>query len=446
MISNKVISKQNIFLAMAFVMFFMSYTINIFKVADQDSFTNFDRPDEGMIISRLDRSQYEGIFSYGALTGGMHYYSLDTEVEKEGFAKNNLLQYDSYLEGKPIPGEFVAYKSQTGGQAFLYACIQKILPVSNLVKIQIFRAINALFVTICFILFLGWVYRNFSFTSSIITFLLLLLSPALTLFGHNLWWALWSYYIPFITMLLVFERKSLNPEKWTNNKLLLAMFLSVFAKCIFTGFEYITSTLVAAICPVIYYCIDTEKTLKETILSLIKFSVIAVLAVIAEMFVLILQIRALDGTFMDGFNHIILSFGKRAVFKPDEIQYSVGEILSVYLNSGGVINTYSSLNITYLFFIILTVVACLLIFFFTRNLSKKTTNRNIALLSTTLISILAPLSWFIIFKEHAVVHMFLDYIVWYIPFLLYAFASIGQAIHLLFTMKKTKLLAVNKTI
>lgn len=435
MIANKLISRQNIFLTIAFIALFLSYTLNTWRVADHDSFTNFDRPDEGMIISRLDRSQHEGIFSYGALTGGMHYYSTDPEVEEEGFAKNNILQYESYLAGRPIPGEFIAYKSQTGGQAIMYSFIQKILPFSNPIKLQIFRGINALLVTICYIIFLGWVYRNFSFTSSIITFLLILFSPALTLFGHNLWWALWSYYIPFVTMLLVLERKSLKPTSWTERKLLAAMFISVFLKCIFTGFEYITSTLVAAICPVIYYHVANRTHLKETIISLFKFSTSAILAVLAEMIVLIIQIRSLEGTFMSGIDHIIFSYGKRASFKAEEIQYSISEILNVYFNNGGILQTFSSLNITYLFVIILAAIACILVSILSRNLLNNDRNNNTALVITTLISILAPLSWFVIFKEHAVVHMILDYIVWYIPFLLYAFAAIGQAIHLLFSKK-----------
>lgn len=94
-----------------------------------------------------------------------------------------------------------------------------------------------------------------------------------------------------------------------------------------------------------------------------------------------------------------------------------------------------TLNITYLFVIILAAIACILVSILSRNLLNNDRNNNTALVITTLISILAPLSWFVIFKEHAVVHMILDYIVWYIPFLLYAFAAIGQAIHLLFCKK-----------
>ena len=47
---------------------------------------------------------------------------------------------------------------------------------------------------------------------------------------------------------------------------------------------------------------------------------------------------------------------------------------------------------------------------------------------TTCFSILAPLSWFIIFKTHSYVHTEMNYITWYIPFCLFGFGILGIVI------------------
>jgi hypothetical protein len=52
----------------------------------------------------------------------------------------------------------------------------------------------------------------------------------------------------------------------------------------------------------------------------------------------------------------------------------------------------------------------------------------LAILITTWYSSLAALSWFIIFKAHASIHINLDYFVWQAPFLLLGFALIGWSI------------------
>jgi hypothetical protein len=44
---------------------------------------------------------------------------------------------------------------------------------------------------------------------------------------------------------------------------------------------------------------------------------------------------------------------------------------------------------------------------------------------STWVSILAPLSWFIIFKAHSYIHTHMNYIVWQMPFVLFGSALCG---------------------
>jgi hypothetical protein len=58
----------------------------------------------------------------------------------------------------------------------------------------------------------------------------------------------------------------------------------------------------------------------------------------------------------------------------------------------------------------------------------KTYQTGIALVVTTWFSFLGPLSWFVVFRDHAALHTRLDFIVWQMPFTLYGFALIGFVI------------------
>ncbi|MFR9166526.1 MAG: hypothetical protein ACLVKO_10035 [Dysgonomonas sp.] len=294
---------------------------------------------------------------------------------------------------------------------------------------KIFRVINAVLLALCFLLFLKWVFRNYGFLTSIITFGLIFLSPWIIKFGHNLWWAFWSFYIPFLTMLLVYEKNYPNTKKFSPAKIFLFMYFAVFLKCFFTGFEFISATLMAAFSPIVYYLILEKETFKKTVITFVKNSIAALMGVITAMVILILQIKVKEGFFMNGINHIINSYLIRTTLDPaKEIPMSTGEILKQYIFEGYPFPLHTLIGIKLSFATLLTVI---LIFSMLILYLSKDRHKIIALLAATLFSVLAPLSWFLIFKEHAATHPFLNYVVWYIPFLLYGFIIIGLGISLI---------------
>lgn len=431
--------KQAIFLCIAFLILFSSYSVNIWKVSDENMFLFFERQPEGLVVGRIAKAAHDGIFSYGGLTG-LNYTeylktdSLGISTMSEEYSRNLSIQHDLYLTNSPLPNKFVAYKSQTGGQAILYSAIQKISPFDNLGNLRLFKGLNAALAALCFVLFIGWVYRNYGGISSIITLFLLLISPWINNFAHNLWWALWSFYIPFITMLLLFEKKHNFKDKMSNNKILIYLFLAVFAKCFFTGFEFITSTLIAAMCPIVYYYILEQKNFRSFIGFAFKGGTTMVMAVLAEMFVLIMQIRSLEGSFSDGINHILLSYTKRATYGIIKQSETYGEILQKYFQ-GNVFDLGFLPQTEFKFYFgVFFLIICLFgvaIYFISKKLNQVYKIKNLALISATLFSVLSPLSWFIIFKQHASEHPHMDYIVWYIPTLLFGFIVIGQGISLI---------------
>ena len=51
--------------------------------------------------------------------------------------------------------------------------------------------------------------------------------------------------------------------------------------------------------------------------------------------------------------------------------------------------------------------------------------KEVALVVATWMSLLAPLSWYVVFKAHSVIHVHISCIVWHMPFVLLGAASCG---------------------
>ncbi len=424
---SKIKNKQNILLGIFFILFTFSYTTNIFRITEADLFHGFERQPEGLVVGRLVRASQDGVFSYGGLTGIN--YSSEIPRDTEQYAADLAAQHDLYITETDIPDNFQAYKSQSGGQGIVLSIIQKVLPIDNAKKLMIFRGINALLVALIFILFAGWIYRNFGFLASLTTLIFIFFSSWLNVYAHNLWWVLWNFYLPFLTMLLVLERRHHSPEKMSEWKVLIYLFEAVFIKCFFTGFEFITTTLAAAMCPIVYYFYIERKTFMQFILFSIKAGVCMVLGVLAQMAMLITQIKFLDGSFSDGINHIVMSFTKRT----EALEVSHWEVLKMYLQNDVFSLGFLPNTIQFYFGSFIFIVFAITIFLF---LKEKSDRKISALLLTSLCAVLAPLSWFIVFKQHSFEHPHMDYIVWYIPFILYAYSLIGVAVERIWRANK----------
>lgn len=428
-IIRKTISKQNILLGVFFVLFLISYTTNIFRITNSDLFHGFERQPEGLVIGRLVRASQDGVFSYGGVTG-VNADSRTLHI-KDHYTIDQAAQHNLYITDAQVPDTFLAYRSQSGGQGIVLSLLHKVLPVDNAKKLMIYRGLNALLVALVFVIFAGWVGRNFGFKASLVTLIFIFFSDWLNMYAHNLWWVLWNFYLPFLTMLLLLEKKYQSEESISNLRVFGYLFLAVFLKCFFTGFEFITTTLAAAICPVVYYFYLERKSLLQFILFSFKASLCMIGAVVAQMVMLVVQLKYLDGTFVHGVNHILTSFTKRT----EALDVSHWQVLEMYLQNDVLKLGFLPNNMQFYFGALIVILLLVSVFLY---IKKKSDRKVSALLLTFAFSILAPLSWFIVFKQHSFEHPHMDYIVWYMPFLLYGFSAVGVAVSSIWS-KKSKL-------
>lgn len=425
--------KQYVFCVICFTVLFLGFYCNFWGSARDESFgfRSFDEYSECLAIGRIARSDKEGAFSHGALPG-VNYDVSVVPANADIWFEVYLDQRDDYVTDN-IPDSYVVYKSQTGGQFIIYGILQQVLPFDNTTKLQIYHCINAILSALCFTLLLGWVFRNFGLITGIITLLFITMSSWLTFFGNSLWWGLWASYIPFITMLLVMEY-SHRTKKLSSGRILFYLFLSVFAKCVFNGYEFISTVLVSTMCPIIFYSFLEKQKLRSFISYFIKASITAIVAVLAQMMILITQIRAVSGSFAAGIEYIVTSYTRRSFSADDDFaHYPYSFIFKKYLK--GDIFQWDFLSrdshaFYFAYFILLIIVLGVVVYCISKNQDQYRKRFNQALLLTTLVSSIAPISWFIVFKQHSANHFHLDYIVWYMPFLLLGFVIVGEGISL----------------
>lgn len=430
--------KKNILLVLgAFFLFVPSYYDNIFSISDLGFHMSFE---EVLVIGRQVESQERGIFSHAGLPGIVYDKEISLAENETEFEphRNGIIfegmktQYNFYKDGENIPQDYMAYMSQTGASGIMYSVLGKILPFDNITNLNIYRFINAVLVSLVFIIFLGWCYRNFGLLPAIITFVLIFLSSLLVFFGVSLWWSIWSYFIPFLTILLLLEKRSKKTDSVSNRKIYFFLFVAVFIRTLFTGFEFFTTVLLAIFVPIVYYYFLERKKLSDFFIFSFKIGLVIILAVTIETLILLCQITVELGGIDSAMSYLSESYLRRTTFVYNEglssqqIAYFISKVyLGIDIFKWKFIS--KGFDFHYLYMFIIYIICGVYIYMKQKNKERKYN----ALLLTTGLSSLCSLSWLIVFKQHAYFHPHLDHIVWYVPFMLLGYLVVGVALDIL---------------
>jgi hypothetical protein len=299
-----------------------------------------------------------------------------------------------------------------------------------------------LFSGIVLALFLAWIENKFGFLAFLLSLISIAFSPWLILLGGSLYWQLWSLYLPFVVCLAINERFS-RTGRYKSGLMGVTLFAVTLTKILFTGFEFITTTLMSLTIPFVYYAIQDKWRIRDFLQRLFTTSVVASIAVFTGLAILITQISHELGGISSAYQYLLSALGRRATgnlgtfsdIYADALNSNTWPVIRYYLAgpayapdgnfTGGV---YAN-GISYLsLFIVFIIFSIILFFVIQKNADPGYGRKSTALLVTTWYSTLSPLSWFIVFKAHAYVHINLDYFVWQLPFTILGFALIGHSI------------------
>lgn len=421
---------------------FFGFLSNVWHVAERQWFDTHQRDTESLIIGRMVKSRQDGIFSVGGLTGA----GVTTNIQQDWISENQIdNQYAAYLNRGAFD-KFSPYMSQTGGQGMVFSLLDRLIPFSPQVKLWSFYVLTALLSTIALTAIIGWFYEEFGGWVAIFVVASAVLSHWLTVFGKNLWWSLWAFYLPMIVVMSLLKRHRV-PSNRQFIKFGILICISVFIKCFINGFEYITTTLLMMVTPCIYYAVldgwNRHQYVKWTLAAMCGSAV----AIFLSLIMLCFQIGAAKDGFMDGVAHVLWSFGKRTYAEPQD--YPAVYAASLEAGTIGVVITYMNgifcdlnnylsqpdsfvsnflLKIRYAYLIVLFIVMSALLFLRSEKTRSEQRQHYIALIWTAWFSMLAPLSWYVIFKAHSYIHTHMSFLLWQMPFTFFGFAVFGCAV------------------
>jgi len=423
------------------ILLFLDFYFNLFNVVHKEWFTHHQLDAESYIMGRMARSQRDGIFSDAGLAGLLSPDEKPVTYDNQPFD----FQYQAYLNNLGF-GAYSTYDSHVGGQGILFSILDKIIPLSQKGKLHFFRGVTAFFSALLLSFVLLWFYLEFG---SVVYFTVLasvFFSQWLAVFARNLWWCMGVLFIPLI-FVMYYLKRNFYTGKINPYILGLVVFSGVFVKCLINGFEHITSVLVMMVVPLVYYGLLYKVKIRDFIKLFLVSIAGSCIAMLLTFIILCSQISIVKGSFQKGIDHIIYSFEKRTHADPskfpdvdaESLEAGTAEVVLIYmLGSFFDLNNYLKssnrfiaefiFNIRYIYLIVIFLLFSFLLFFRKKDYYANSNEQRSALIISTWFSILAPLSWFVIFKAHSFKHMHMDFIVWQMPFTIYGFAVAGVAL------------------
>jgi hypothetical protein len=236
------------------------------------------------------------------------------------------------------------------------------------------------------------------------------------------------FLLPMIPILLL-----INAGTEKINRALLLSSIAFFFKCILTGFELITSSLLAPIV-MLAFVLKLNGFRKDLIGKKLFLLFVGMgSALILTIAVLTVQISMVRGSYRDGIVHFIDRLETRTIGSriPEQIwsnspidEGSTALEVVTYYGSNLQALTLFSLKKYQLFGVRYRTI--FILYFSASIVGFLFTNAKLnVLISIGWLSFLAPISWLVIFKAHALIHPQLDVLVWFLPTLFFVYASFG---------------------
>ena len=401
--------------AVSFLIIFFVFQINLFHTAPTEWFQDFEKGSEGLVIAAMIHSRYKGSTSQEciAMTGGgamlkRESWACDTPVKigmgGYGYAIGNWPAnvYTAFSNNQIINHPtYTYYTSALGLQGHLFTLLYKMFGIT---KIYFYQSINSFLLALIFCIFIFIVYIEFGISAAFILFIVTITSPWLIVAARNLYWIPWTWFLPLLTVMITMCKPNLRKFGF----LIYAVAVAIKLLC---GYEYASSVLLASLIPILYIALRDRWSAVKIFKELATYSSFALVGIIIA-FTLHAYARA-DSIKM-GFISILGDANRRTAGVPgvsetmESINASRFTILRKYLNetAGMPISSISPFSFK---------VSIFLIFLIASYLYMRSNKKGKSLSIVFFLSILPPLSWFFLAKQHAYLHTHLVYVLWSLP-------------------------------
>lgn len=405
--------KYNLMIVAFGIILFLSFYSNFWKVVDQSWFEGYQIDSEGLVIGRVMKSQQEGIMSNGGFL---------TRTKD-----NYTFQKDYYIN--QIESEYLVYPQQIGLQGMFFSIVDSLTNFSPSVNLNIFYFINCAILTLLLIIMYIYIYKEFGSISALIFIITCIINPWLVVSARNLYWVIWTLLLPYITILMLMKYDEKN-KNISGKILFLATFILIFIKSA-CGFEFISTILISVEIPIIYYAVKNKYSFKEWFLKSMYVGIGGILGFITAIVVYLIQATNYFGSLNLAVNNFIYTISKRTGAFDVEVSevyqksldISISEVLYRYIFEENKI----FLNWSMSYLIIITIIMMIItLIVYKKRIEGIIAQRKIVALGVSIcVSILGPLSWYVLAKGHSYIHIKINQILWSIPSILLIFSMIG---------------------
>jgi len=372
------------------VLFALVFQLNIFKSIDPEWFRSHQADSEALVLSGIYHQKVTG--------------SSDIPLGFYNYGEGDwVTRVFDHFEADSFTGlTYGEYTSQYGLQGRLFSALYRLLHTTSR---QLLEAFNSILSGLLFALLVDWVRRHYGRQEAIILGVSIVASTWLIAISRNLYWVSWTWFLPMVANGAVLLRENAKRPRWLLVYAATAITIWIKALC---GYEYITTITIMACIPLVLYCIEQGVPLLQSLRHLV---ITGAAGVFGFGIALLMHASVRAPNLLDGLRLI----------KQDAVRRTAGLVgdTSVLLSRMDIIKRYvfgwekpstAFIDIpmwVILLFATVSVVAL--------TLNRMNDRRGYALGMAYVFSLLGPLSWFVLAKQHSANHTHLNYVLWYMP-------------------------------
>lgn len=326
---------------------------------------------------------------------------------------------------------------QIGLQGILFSLFNLIFRISNPdTYISVFYSLNVFLLCILLFLYLHWVRAEFGLWSAVLSYFLLLMNNWFIVSARNLYWVTFTLILPFILVLLYHHSEENSKKKLSEKLLYTVTFIAIAIKSA-CGYEFISTVMVAAEIPIIYYAIKNKWPWRKSILRFCKNGIAAIAGFLFALCIHIVQCFLYYGKLSSAFQLLQYTITKRTGLgniQVDEVYWdsldaSKLSVISEYMFKGRPIIWLLPMGV-----LLFAYMSGILASFVDKRYSisiNDNRQKYLGLAVTFLISLSAPLSWYVLASGHSYIHVVINYLLWSLPCVLLGntlFVSVSSAL------------------
>jgi hypothetical protein len=207
-------------------------------------------------------------------------------------------------------------------------------------------------------------------------------------------------------------------------------FISILFKCLMNGYDFIIPALSMPLAPLAYYAVRDRWPLVRFVQRAALLLVGMAAAIGLSIVILASQLQVSEGSLWGGLSSIFDTLGRRTYFAdgtilPDYVSAvastPLSAVLWTYLSQDSAV-ALIGLRFLDLLGIFAGVTIVYWILHGLQPLRFPDNEKSSGLIAATWLSLLSPVSWFMLFKGQAVVHTHTNYLAWHMPFTLLGYA------------------------